>query len=194
MFNCSSFVTSCVVIRCRVFIPYSCRYWFCFLSYIIFLFIYLFICNFVLFILILVLLLLFTLSRPNLQPIFRLIFGPSSGPTRTHYSVHFSVNSQANVGPKSGQNRRGPFSRPQPQPAGFSPAGHYPGYAPSPRAACSFLPTSSCFLLSRMTAHLLPCPQTVSCLGKPVGLSYHVCPLQSHLLAHAEPAMAMFQP
>ena len=42
VFNCFSFVTSCVVIRCRVFIPYSCRYWFCFISYIIFLFIYLF--------------------------------------------------------------------------------------------------------------------------------------------------------
>ena len=65
------------------------------------------------------LLLLFTLSRPNLQPIFRLIFGPSSGPARTHYSIHFSVHSQADVGPKSGQNRQVPFSRPYPHAACF---------------------------------------------------------------------------
>ena len=117
MFNCSSFVTSCVVIRCRVFIPYSCRCWFHFLSYIIFLFylvIYLFASLPYLSLLLALLLLLFTLSRPNLQPIFKLIFGPSSGPARTHYSIHFSVHSQADVGPKSGQNRQGPFSRPYP--------------------------------------------------------------------------------
>ena len=121
MFNCSSFVTSCVVIRCRVFIPYSCRCWFHFLSYIIFLFylvIYLF-ASLPYLSLLLALLLLFTFSRPNLQPIFKLIFGPSSGPVRTHYSIHFSVHSQADDGPKSGQNRQGPFSRPYPYAACF---------------------------------------------------------------------------